>query len=560
MEANSKFFKIQKNVKVQKLVEKLESLKKNEIANSVAIKFNKYKEIEGVVSLGDLRRLIFNNKHDDRIFQHLNRKPYYLPKVKNIKNIQFYEKKLKFIIEKNYDDILIIDENKKLLDIVDSSDLENNINFKSICIVGLGHIGLPLLTHMLRKVDFITGYDFNQKSIKKIKKINLNFFETGLNSLLKYNLNKGNIRLTNNFEKVTSNVYIICLGSELIGKKINNKNIISVLKKIAKKIYKNNLILIRGTVQVGFTNSIAKKLIEKESGLKCGKDFFLGYMPERIIEGNAINELENLPQIISGATKTCLNKSINFCNNFFSKIIETSSTEESEIIKLTSNSYRDLNFSFANEISRISSLYNLSGHEIVKKANLGYERNSIARPSLGVGGFCLPKDVLMFNQMAKKSQKGYKLLISRKINEESINRISLQIINLFKKNFKKHSTVLILGVAFKGTPETIDIRNSPSIILSKKLSNNKINNFLYDVKGRDIAKNNKQIKNFLFDSKKIKNFDLIIIANNNPKYGNLIVDNLPKIKSKNKSKLIYDCWNTLDKEVCKSSGYEYYTI
>ena len=154
----------------------------------------------------------------------------------------------------------------------------------------------------------------------------------------------------------------------------------------------------------------------------------------------------------------------------------------------------------------------------------------------------------------------YSLSGSRKINEESINRISLQIINLFKKNFKKQSTVLILGVAFKGTPETIDIRNSPSIILSKKLSNNKINNFLYDVKGRDIAKNNKQIKNFLFDSKKIKNFDLIIIANNNPKYGNLIVDNLSKIKSKNKSKLIYDCWNTLDKEVCKSSGYKYYTI
>ena len=559
MKADSKYFKIKENIKVKELVEKLE-LSKKKVVNRVAIKFNKYKEIEGVLSLGDLRRLIFKNKHDDHIFQYLNRNPYYLPKVKDIKNIDFFEKKLKFIREKNYDDILIIDENKKLIDIIDSSDLENNNDYKSICIVGLGHVGLPLLTHMLRKVNFITGYDISQDSIKKIKKINLNFFEAGLSSLLKYNLNKKNIRLTNDFEKVTPNVYIICLGSELNGKKIDNKNIISVLKKIAKKIYKNNLILIRGTVQVGFTNSIAKKLLEKESGLKCGKDFFLGYMPERIIEGNAINELENLPQIISGATKACLNKSINFCNNFFSKVIETSSAEESEIIKLASNSYRDLNFSFANEISRISNLYNLSGHEIVKKANLGYERNSIARPSLGVGGFCLPKDVFMFNQMANKGQKGYKLLISRKINEESITRISLKIINLYKKNFKKQSKVLILGVAFKGTPETIDIRNSPSIILSKKLSDNKIKNFLYDVKGKDIEKNNKQIKNFLFDSNKIKNFDLIIIANNNPKYGDLIVNNLSKIESKNKSKLIYDCWNTLDEEVCKSSGYKYYTI
>ena len=100
------------------------------------------------------------------------------------------KKKLKFIREKNYDDILIIDENKKLIDIIDSSDLENNNDYKSICIVGLGHVGLPLLTHMLRKVNFITGYDISQDSIKKIKKINLNFFEAGLSSLLKYNLNK----------------------------------------------------------------------------------------------------------------------------------------------------------------------------------------------------------------------------------------------------------------------------------------------------------------------------------------------------------------------------------
>ena len=84
---------------------------------------------------------------------------------------------------------------------------------------------------------------------------------------------------------------------------------------------------------------------------------------------------------------------MNFTKRFFSKVVETDSTEESEIIKLTSNAYRDLNFAFANEISRIANSYNLSGFNLIRKANLGYPRNNIDKPSLGVGGFCLPKDV-----------------------------------------------------------------------------------------------------------------------------------------------------------------------
>ncbi|MDC0940000.1 nucleotide sugar dehydrogenase [Candidatus Pelagibacter sp.] len=553
------FLSIDKNIQVKKLIDRLENSKKN-TNQSIAIKFKKKsKKVDGVISLGDLRRLIFTNKHEDLIYKYLNRNPYYLPKIKKKENIEIFEKKLKRFIEKDYDDIFIYDDEKNLIDIKSNSDLDYDYNFNSICIIGLGHIGLPLLTHMLKKTNFITGYDNNSSSIKKIKKQNLNFFEKGLDSLLKYNLNKNKIRLTDKFNKINANVYIVCLGSDIKSKKVNNSNLISSLKIIGKKIYKNNLILIRGTVQVGFTNIIAKKILEKTSGLKCGKDFFLGYMPERIVEGNAINELENLPQLISGVTKGCLNRSINFCNNFFSKVIETSSTEEAEIIKLSSNSFRDLNFAFANEIARIANLYNLSGHELIRKANLGYQRNSISKPSMGVGGFCLPKDIYLFNKMVDKKLEGYKLFISREINEKSLNRISKKIINLHKKNFSKKNKVLILGATFKGLPETIDIRNSPAISLSGQLTKNKIKNYIYDLKAKEIVKNNNSIKNFIFNSNLIKNFDIIILTNNNTKYSDLIIEEISKTKN-NKKRIIFDCWNLLDREVCKSSGFNYYTI
>lgn len=554
------FLNIRKNIKVKTLIEKLEHSKKNH-NYSIAVKFHKRsKKVEGVLSLGDLRRLIYRNKHNDLIYKYLNRDPYYLPNIQKQTNIKMYEKKLRYMIEKDCSDIFIYDEKKNLIDIKSNFDLNQENNLSSICVVGLGHIGLPLLTHLLKKKDFITGYDKNLSSISKIKSQNLNFFEKGLNSLIKYNLNNKKIRLSDKFSEINASVYIVCIGSDLINNKVNNKNLVSILKKVAKKIYKNNLILIRGTVQVGFTKLIAKNVLERISGLKCGRDFFIGYIPERIVEGNAISELENLPQLVSGVTKSCLIKSIKFCNHFFSKVIETSSTEEAEIIKLSSNSFRDLNFAFANEIARIANIYNLSGHKLIKKANLGYERNSIAKPSLGVGGFCLPKDIFLFNKMVNKKLDGYELTISRKINEYSLKRISSKIIKLHKENFSKESKILILGATFKGLPETIDIRNSPSIILSKELAKSGIKNYIFDFRGKEIAKNNKLIKNLIFNLKLIKNYDFIILSNNNPAYSDLIIDQLSKKKIGKQKKIIFDSWDLVDEEVCRSSGYDYYTL
>ena len=554
------YLNINRNIKVKTLIEKLENSKKNN-KYSIAIKFYaNSKKVEGVLSLGDLRRLVYNNKHNDYIYKYLNRNPYYLPKIQKNNNIKVYENKLRYFTEKDLDDIFIYDENKNFLDIKSNSDLNNDHMLNTICVIGLGHIGLPLLNHLLKRKNFITGYDISSSSIKKIKNQNLNFFEKGLKSLISNNLSKNKIRLTDNLNEINSNVYIVCIGSDLVNKKVDNKNLVSILKKVATKIYKNNLILIRGTVQVGFTNLIAKKILEEISGLKCGKDFFIGYIPERIIEGNAISELENLPQLVSGVTKPCLSKSINFCNNFFSKVIETSSAEEAEIIKLSSNSFRDLNFAFANEVARIANLYNLSGHELIKKANLGYERNSISKPSMGVGGFCLPKDIFLFNKMANKKLEGYKLFISRKINENSLKRISFKIINLHKKNFSKKDKILILGASFKGLPETIDIRNSPSIALSKELIKNKIKNHIFDIKGKEISKNNRHINNFKFDQNLIKKYNFIILSNNNPIYSDLIIEQISKNLNRNQKKIIFDCWNLIDSDVCQSSGYHYYTI
>ena len=174
--------------------------------------------------------------------------------------------------------------------------------------------------HILKKKEFLIGYDKNDEHIKNISNNSVNFYEKGLNTLLNYNLSQKRIYLSSKFKKINSNIYIVCLGSDFENNKVNNKNINNILISIGKKIYKNNLVLLRGTTQVGYTFKIAKKILEKYSNLKCGKDFFLGHIPERIVEGNALIELEKLPQIISGVTSECLNHVMNFTKRFFQKL------------------------------------------------------------------------------------------------------------------------------------------------------------------------------------------------------------------------------------------------
>lgn len=560
MKNNQFFFEIKKNIKVKEFTKNFELKKRKNIKLRLAIKFDKNHKVEGVISLGDLRRLILENKYEDKIYKFLNKNPYYLDSTITTKNIEKHEHTLKKVLKNRSDSILVQDSSKKLEKILNYDEIKNDYNLQSICIVGLGHVGLPFAMHLLKKADYLTGYDFNKKQIRNILNLKLNFYERGLQPLLKYNIEKNKFKLTSDIQSINSSVYIICLGSEIKGNNINNNKIINALKSLSKRIFPGNLILLRGTNQVGFTNSIAKKILEKESRMKCGHDFFLGYIPERLVEGNALEELEKLPQIVSGSTENCLNKSLKFCNNFFSKVIESKSIEESEIIKLSSNAFRDLSFAFSNEISRIANIYNLSGSELINKANLGYDRNNIAKPSMGVGGFCLPKDVHLFKKLLNK-QKGYQLQISREVNNLSQIRVSKKIFKLHHKYLKKNDPVLILGITFKGMPENIDIRNSPSIELQNYLRSKNIKCYYYDVLQNSMdKKNNKDLRNYI-NIQDILKFKFIIFANNNLKYRDLFLNKISLNKSSTKNhKLVFDCWNMLDKNVCESSGYKYFNI
>ena len=529
----------------------------------VALCLDKKKKVLGIVTIGDLRRSISkNNNFNLKISKICIKSFFYIYEDTPIHQInsKLYEFKKKNKKNK-LNVIIILDKNKKFVGSIDEEQVYNDLKFKNICVVGLGYVGLPLLAHIGSKKSHCIGYD-KKNVIEDLKKNKLKFYEKNLKPTIS-NLNKNKeISFFYELQKVKAEIYIICIGSYLNNGRLNNKVFFQVLDGLIMQNFKeNDLLIMRGTVNVGFSRSVGEYIKKKTKGkLIIGKNFFLSFFPERLVQGDALNELSKIPQIISGYTEECKNYTLKLCSKIFPNNIIAESLEEAEIIKLASNSYRDLTFSFSNELFRICSKFNLDARELILKANQGYQRNNIPLASPGVGGSCLIKDPILF-KFINSSTDGYSLgHLSRKINNNALLLIFKKINHIRKKYFSKKFKILIVGLVFKGEPETSDLRGSMSIELIKILKKNNINFSSFDEvldKVKDF-KYNKKYLNKINYCKNLSEYDMILLMNNNLANTSIIDKNLKS--TVNKKKFIFDCWNVFSLNRADSLGYKYISL
>ena len=528
---------------------------KNLLEFVVGIYFDKYKNVVGILTLGDLRRAIYTGKKKDNISKYINRKFFYInhetPESEyNNKLNEFFRKKK---ISDNAPILILKDRKLKKLISIDS--LKNNIKYKTVCVIGLGHVGLPLSVYIANNNLKTVGHDKDKRKLETLKKTKV-FVEKDLEDLKKKVFKNKKLLVESDFKKIKAQIYIVCVGAELINNKVTSKNLNLVIKSLSKVINLNDLIILRGTMLVEQTR-LFMNLLNKKTKMIAGKDYYLSYCPERLVEGNALEELKKLPQIVSGASINCQDMSIKFWNSLMINTIKGENFEEAEIIKLASNSYRDLIFSFSNDLCKISSKYNIDINELIDKANIGYERNDFKKPSPGVGGSCLVKDPLMFS--INDNNNGYRLgRISRKINSDAINLL-LKRVNIIKSKFNiDKMKILIFGLTYKGNPETSDIRSSMSLKLAEKLKKNNIDYKFYDITLKKYKMLPKHLKSkFILKESKFKEFDMIILMNNHINTEEVLIKNL---KISKKPKFLYDCWNIIQKEKVEFFNYKYISL
>jgi len=336
-----------------------------------------------------------------------------------------------------------------------------------ICVVGTGHIGLPLAAVLAEAGFEVVGFDTNDDFVSRVNTTGIaDFREDGLGELLARHLHT---RLTlTSTPPVGQDVYIITVGTPLEAgqPRPNLERIRVAVQRLATGFGPDPLVILRSTVSIGTTRNIVLPEIQRHT-----KRFGLAFCPERTIEGKAIPEMRSLPQIVGGYDEASAERAEAIFRRITPKIVRVSSLEAAEMIKLINNTYRDLTFAFANEVALIAERMGLSASEMIHAANVEYPRSSVAQPGF-VGGPCLEKDALiLIDSLRKMDFKPRVIEEARKINQALPDHVAGRVLQELRSSRRStiRAKILVTGFAFKGRPATEDVRGSAAIPLMQRL-------------------------------------------------------------------------------------------
>ncbi|MCR5834404.1 MAG: nucleotide sugar dehydrogenase [Selenomonadaceae bacterium] len=386
----------------------------------------------------------------------------------------------------------------------------------------------------------VFGIEINPVIKSCLKENRAHFFETGMDELIcRYNNKRFNC--VDKFPVDTKfDAFIITVGTPLQnGSKNPNFGAISAAIKSISQVYDGSqLVILRSTVSVGTTRNVIIPLLTK----MCGKsEVFVSMCPEGTIEGKAIEELKNLPQVISGNNVRALKMAEKIFSQITNQIIKADSLEEAELIKLYCNTYRDMNFSIGNAFCLAAQTFGVDGMNVIKRANKGYKRSAIALPGF-VAGPCLEKDAyILTNNMADCISRKF-ILNARNVNES----LEDEVVEWINKNIGGLSTdkfITLSGMAFKGRPETSDLRGSSAVNIACKLNRLgyklKLHDFVADIDEMTALGFGKAYDDL---NNACENSVALLVLNNHKCYSEIEeIDNLSN------DSIILDTWNVCDK-------------
>ena len=344
-----------------------------------------------------------------------------------------------------------------------------------IGIVGLGYVGLTLAGRCLQVGHEVVGFEINKAIKSSISKGVAHFYEPGLDDILKKGIDEGYLSLADaDTSDLSLDVIIITVGTPLKqNTKAPNLGYISdAIRSVSHLIKKDNLVVLRSTVTVGLSRDSVLPLIQKNTGYNQD-EINLSFCPERTLEGAAIHELANLPQIISGNTNAAIELAETFFTTVSKTVIRAESLEAAELVKLFNNVYRDINFSIGNLFNDIAMHLGIDGLKAIELANKDYKRSNIAKPGL-VGGPCLEKDSYILCSNIDDVAISKVVLEARRYNENLEDKIVSWTME------KSSSRIIICGMAFKGIPDTNDLRGSNSVNIARRLHSFGRNIIMFD--------------------------------------------------------------------------------
>ena len=347
-------------------------------------------------------------------------------------------------------------------------------------VIGLGYVGLPLVVESCNSGLKVFGYDNNSDKVKKLQN-GTSPIEDISDEMLKKALQK-DLTISDSPEALKDCEYIvISVPTPLTDYQPDLSYVKAAARTIAENISKDQVIILESTTYPGTTIEVLIPEIEAISELKAGKDFHVGYSPERIDPGNETWNFKNTPKVISGIDDNSTKKIKNFYEKIIDEVVEVSGTKEAEMVKLLENTYRHVNIAFINELAILCNMLDIDIWEVVEAAKtkpFGFES---FRPGPGVGGHCIPIDPNYLSFKTRQIGKPVRFVeLAQEINNTMPSYIVSRILEKMNSLQKpmKNSNILILGVAYK--KDISDTRESPSIDIIENLVSKGVNVSFYD--------------------------------------------------------------------------------
>ncbi|MBS0015518.1 MAG: UDP-N-acetyl-D-mannosamine dehydrogenase [Arthrospira sp. SH-MAG29] len=333
---------------------------------------------------------------------------------------------------------------------------------KTVCVMGLGYVGLPTASLLANRGFRVHGVDVNPSVVELISQGEAHITEPDLDVLVRAAVNSGN--LTVGLEPKSADVFMVAVPTPFKDGHVPDVSYIeAATKALAPYVESGNLVILESTSPVGTTEKMAAWLQELRPELDVQGSVYMAHCPERVLPGQTLKELVVNDRVIGGLNPVSADKAAEFYRQFVTGEIVCTNARTAELAKLAENSFRDVNIAFANELSMICDRLDIDVWELIQLANR-HPRVNILQPGPGVGGHCIAVDPWFIVDAAP--QEARLIRTAREVNDSKIDFVVAKVKEAAAKF--ENPKITCLGLSYK--PDIDDLRESPALRIVELLA------------------------------------------------------------------------------------------
>ena len=335
------------------------------------------------------------------------------------------------------------------------------MRFQTLCVLGLGYIGLPTASIFAGNGLRVVGVDVNERIVAGLQQGEPHIEEPGLRAVVQAALASGNLTIA--AQPRPADAFLIAVPTPVREDKgADLSAVVAAAESIVPHLRRGNLVVLESTSPPRTTTDIVRPILER-SGLRAGEDIHLAYSPERVLPGQILHELVENARVIGGIDRASSEAGRDLYSAFVRGEIVLTDATTAEMVKLMENTYRDISIAAANEFSRLADRFGIDVWEAIAIANR-HPRIKILRPGPGVGGHCISVDPWFLVESAPEITP---LIRQARLVNDGQPAFAVTLIDRSLGGLSS-KRIAALGLAYK--PEVDDLRESPAIEVARQLA------------------------------------------------------------------------------------------